>query len=69
MAIGNAVERGGWVYIYDENNKQRAAVSAGSGPNDGLKGYTSSRVNVQRGGWIYSYDQNGHQVGAVSAGR
>ena len=59
MAIGNAVERGGWVFIYDENNK----------PNDGLKGYTSSRVNVQRGGWIYSYDQNGHQVGAVSAGR
>lgn len=68
MAIGNAVERGGWVYIYDENGRQVSAVSAGSGPNDGLKGYTSLRVNVKRGGWIYSYDQNGRQIGAVSAG-
>lgn len=68
MAIGNAVERGGWVYIYDENARQVSAVSAGSGPNDGLRGYTSSRVNVKRGGWIYSYDQNGQQIGAVSAG-
>lgn len=67
MAIGNAVERGGSVYIYDEKGCQTAAVSAGTGPNDGLKGYTSSRVNIQRGGTIYSHDERGHQVGAVGA--
>ena len=67
MAIGNAVQRGNFVYIYDEKGRQAAAVSAGSGPNDGLKGYTSSRVNVQRGSFIYSYDEKGRQVGATSA--
>lgn len=67
MAIGNAVQRGSFVYIYDENGRQRGTVSAGSGPNDGLKGYASSRVNVQRGSFIYSYDEQGRQVGTTSA--
>ena len=49
MAIGTAVQRGGLVYIYDEKNRQTSTVPAGSGPNDGLQGYTGSRVNVRRG--------------------
>ena len=32
MAIGNAVQRGNIVYIYDENGRQTATISAGSGP-------------------------------------
>jgi hypothetical protein len=67
MAIGNAVERSGWVYIYDENGSQTGTVHAGDGPEDGLKGYTSSRVNVRRGDWIYSYDEGGSQVGVTQA--
>ena len=67
MPIGNAVQRGNAVYIYDEKGCQTGAVSTGSGPNDGLKGYTSSRVNVQRGNAIYSYDEHGRQVGVTSA--
>lgn len=67
MAIGNAVERGSLVYIYDEKGRQTATVSKGSGANDGLKGYTSSTVNVRRGSLIYSYDAKGHQLSASSA--
>lgn len=67
MAIGNAVQRGSLVYIYNEKNQQVATVSAGTGKDDGLKGYTSSRVNVRRGSLIYSYDEHGRQVGTTAA--
>jgi len=53
MAIGNAVQRGTVIYIYNDNNNLIGSVPAGNGPNDGLKGYTPSRVNVQRGSLIY----------------
>ena len=49
MAIGSAVQRGSGVYIYDERGRQLGVVGAGSGPNDGLKGYTGSTVSVRRG--------------------
>jgi hypothetical protein len=67
LAIGNAVERGGYVYAYDEKNRQIFSVPTGSGDKDGLMGYTASRVNVRRGSYIYSYDEKGHQVGSVPA--
>ncbi|PNE10483.1 MAG: hypothetical protein CR217_14200 [Beijerinckiaceae bacterium] len=52
MSIGNAVQRGHIVYVYDEKNHQIFSTAAGNGPDDGLKGYTSSRVNVRRGSII-----------------
>jgi len=67
MAIGNAVERGSLVYIYDEKGRQTATVSKGSGANDGLKGYTSSTVNVRRGSLIHSFDEKGRQLSTSSA--
>jgi hypothetical protein len=67
MAIGNAVQRGHFVYVYDEKNRQIFTQSAGNGPDDGLKGYTSSRVNIRRGACIYSYDEKGRNVGTVAA--
>jgi len=67
MAIGNAVQRGSVIYIYDEKGRQLTAVSSGNGPNDGLRGYTSSTVNVQRGSMIYTYDEKGRQIGVTSA--
>ncbi|MFO7578764.1 MAG: hypothetical protein R6W74_00945 [Nitrosomonas halophila] len=67
MPIANAVQRGMFVYVYDENNRHIASLPAGDGSNDGLKGYTASSVNIQRGGFIYTYDVNGRQTGAVSA--
>ena len=64
MAIGNVVERSGYVYVYDEAGRQRAAIPINySEPDSGLKGYTGSTVNVQRGSYIYSFDARGNKVG------
>lgn len=67
MAIGSAVQRGSSVYIYDEKGRQLGVVSAGSGPNDGLTGYTSSTASVRRGSLIYIYDEKGRQKGTAPA--
>ena len=67
MAVGSAVQRGPSVYIYDEKGRQVGFVVAGFGPNDGLKGYTSSTVSVRRGDMIYIYDEKGRQTGMTPA--
>ena len=67
MAISNVVERNGFVYIYDDAGNNTGTVGVGSGPDDGLKGYTSSSVNVRSGSWIYSYDERGIQTNVVPA--
>lgn len=67
MAIGNVVERGGFVYVYDEKGHQLSAIAAGGKPPDGLTGYTASRVNIRRSGFIYSYDERGHVVSTTPA--
>lgn len=67
MAIGNAVQRGSYVYVYDEKGRQTCAIASGSGPKDGLTGYTSSTVNVRRGSYIYTYDEKGRQTSATPA--
>lgn len=67
MAIASAVQRGSWVYAYDERGRQLAMVPAGTGPEDGLKGYTATTVSVRRGSWIYVHDERGRQVSMVPA--
>ncbi len=54
MPIGNVVERGNLVYVYDENGHQLCSIISGHGPDDGLVGYTSSTVNIRRGKYIYT---------------
>lgn len=65
MAIGNVVERGSFVCIYDEKGNQISSIAVGSGPNDGLRGYTSSTVNVQRGSLILMHDERGQVIRSV----
>ncbi|MDI9849519.1 hypothetical protein QM467_15795 [Rhodoblastus sp. 17X3] len=67
MAIGNAVQRSSFIYVYDEKGHQIATIPAGSGPKDGLTGYTSSTVNVRRGSFIYTYDAKGRQIASTPA--
>lgn len=67
MAIGNAVQRGGFVYVYDEKGRQISALSAGSKPDDGLKGYTGATVSIRRGGFTYTFDERGRQLSATPA--
>ena len=68
MAIGNAIQKGSFVYIYDEKGNQLASLHVGSGPQDGLTGYTSSTVNVRRGSFIYTYNEKGNQISSTHVG-
>jgi hypothetical protein len=65
--IANAIQKGGFVYIYNEKGGQIGCVGAGSGPKDGLVGYTGSTVSVRKGDFIYNYNAQGGQTGCVSA--
>jgi len=67
MAIGSAVQKGAFIYIYDEKGRQIGSVSAGGKPPDGLTGFTSSSVSVRKGAFIYIYDERGRQTGSTSA--
>ena len=67
MPIGNAVERGHFIYVYDENGRQIRSLFAGNGMDDGLKSFTSTTVNIKRGGFVYSYDAEGRQLSATLA--
>ena len=63
MAIGNVVQRGQWVTVYNDRGQQTAHIFAdNSKPGDGLKGYTSTTVNVQVGQWVYTYDERGSKI-------
>lgn len=67
--IASAVERGSYIYVYNDKGNQICAISGGgSGPKDGLQGYTGSTVSVRRGSYIYIYNSKGNQISAVSAG-
>jgi len=61
MAIANAIQKGGTVFIYDEMGRQLGHVTAG----DGLHGFTSGSVSIIRGSTIYIYDERGRQTGTT----
>ena len=63
MAIANAVQRGTFVYIYDELGRQIGIVPAA----DGLHGFTSGSVSIRQGSIIYIYDEKGRQTGTTPA--
>lgn len=67
MAIGSAVQRGSYVYVYDERGRQLAMVPAGTGPQDGLQGYTGTTVSVRRGSYVYTHDEKGRQLAMTPA--
>jgi hypothetical protein len=67
MAIANVVQRGWSIYVYDEYHNILFFSDAGSGPNDGLKGYTGSSVSIRRGSFIYVYDERGRLTSSTDA--
>lgn len=67
MPIGNAVERGSVVYVYDERGRVLYTKSRGHGPQDGLKGYTGGTVNIRIGSVIYTFDERGRQLATTPA--
>jgi hypothetical protein len=68
MTIGNAIQKGSVVYVYDEKGRQIASIPAGNAAKgDGLTGYTSTTVNVKKGSLIYTYNEKGRQISSSSA--
>ena len=67
--IATAVQRGSFVYAYNDKGTIITTVSGGNGgPKDGLVGYTQSTISVRRGSFIYVYNPNGTIISTVNAG-
>lgn len=56
MAVGSAMQKGNFVYIYDERGRH-LFMRAGT-----VQGYTSSTVTVKNGRTTYTYDERGRQL-------
>ena len=66
MPIANAVQQGLIIRVYNENGQQLFALDPGSGPDDGLQGYTRYTVIIRRGNTIYTYNDKGNFLSAVT---
>ena len=62
MAIGSAIERGSFIFVYDEKGHVLFSKSRGSGPTDGLLSFTGGTVTVRYGSIIYTYDETGRDA-------
>ena len=65
--IGSALERGSLIVVYDEKGMSLFSKAKGSGPHDGLLGFTGSTVTVRFGSVIYTYGERGQTVYAKAA--
>ena len=61
--IASAVQRGAFVYIYDEKGHLLANISA----KKGLISYSGNSVCVTDGHFNYIYDEKGHLIANVPA--
>ena len=61
IMISTAVQKGTWVYVYNEKNVQ---IMTKSGE---LHGYTATTVSIKKDGWITTYNEKGVQVSTHSA--
>jgi hypothetical protein len=53
--------------VYDERGMTLFSKTRGSGPNDGLMGFTGSTVTARYGSIIYTYDEKGMTLYAKAA--
>lgn len=67
MAIGSVIQKGNFVYVYNEKGQQLSCIAACSKSIDSLQGYTTSTVSIKRGNFIYIYDERGRQKSCISA--
>jgi hypothetical protein len=66
--IATVVERGSTVYAYNDKGTIITTLNRGSGPKDGLVGYTQGTISVRRGSTVYVYNPNGTIISTVNAG-
>jgi hypothetical protein len=67
MAIGSAMERGSFIFAYDEHGHVLFSKAIGNGADDGLIGFTGSTVTVRLGSIIYTYGADGTTIYAKAA--
>ena len=67
MSIGSALERGSLICVFDEDGMTLFQKARGSGPNDGLLGFSGSTVTARSGSVIYTYDEKGLTLYAKAA--
>ena len=67
MAIGSAIERGSFICVYDEHGITLFSKAKGSGPKDGLLGFTGSTVTARYGSVIHTYDERGMTIYSKAA--
>ena len=60
--ITTAVQRGNYVYVYDERNCQVASQYGQ------LQGYTGSTFSVKRDNYVYTYDEHNCQISSYYSG-
>ncbi|MBR2195645.1 MAG: hypothetical protein IJ911_08520 [Salinivirgaceae bacterium] len=58
--IGSAIQKGDWIYVYDEKGSQLCSMTGQ------LQGYTGTSFSVKKNGWIYVYDERGSQLSSHS---
>ncbi len=69
MAIATVVQRGSVIYVYDEKGHTIFVKGIGSGPNNGLKGYTNTTVTIQLGSVVQTIDEKGRTLFVTSVGK
>jgi hypothetical protein len=65
--IGSAIERGSLIVVFDQRGMTLFSKVRGSGPRDGLLGFTGSTVTARYGSVIYTYDEHGMTLYAKTA--
>ena len=60
--IGSALEQGSCVFVYDEHGRTLFSKAKGSGPKDGLLGFTGSTVTMRHGSLVHTYDEHGMTI-------
>ena len=60
--IGCALERGSLIVVFDQQGRTLFSKTRGSGPKDGLLGFTGSTVTARFGSIIYTYGEDGQTL-------
>jgi hypothetical protein len=67
MAIGSAIERGSLIQVFNEHGRTLFSKARGSGPKDGLLGFTTSTVTARYGSIVYTCDEHGMTIYSKAA--
>jgi hypothetical protein len=67
MAISSVIERGSFIFVYDDQGHVLFSKSKGSGTRDGLVGFTGATVTMRYGSLVHTYDEHGMTIYSKAA--